>query len=120
MQIKWNTLTFVGNNQHLFHFELNFIVKTDLSIFFNLQNKKKTNKTLCVCMIRNVLCVFCFSFNIIYFEKRKIKMENRIVCFLLIKFLFKMILDYTFPIFDEIISRSHRSVWQYLLSIFLA
>lgn len=32
MQIKWNTLTFVGNNQHLFHFELNIIVKTDLSI----------------------------------------------------------------------------------------
>lgn len=77
MQIKWNTLTFVGNNQHLFHFELNFIVKTDLSInfyqFINLQNKKKTNKTLCVCIIRNVLCVFCFLPLLFILRKEKFR-----------------------------------------------
>lgn len=44
MQIKWNTLTFVGNNQHLFHFELNFIVKTDLSINLNKSPKQKENQ----------------------------------------------------------------------------
>lgn len=41
MQIKWNTLTFVGNNQHLFHFELNFIVKTDVSINFIISKTKR-------------------------------------------------------------------------------